>query len=83
MIESSPRLCRGYSDHNLTALEQGAMERRIDELEGRLAAINDKLSEVVNQFNDDKQKLKDETVLEFAQQKPCTSRSRRRSTKRV
>ena len=59
MIEGSPRLCRGYSNHNLTALEQGAMERRIDELEGRLAAINDKLSGVVNQFNDDKQKFKD------------------------
>ena len=57
------------------------MERGIDELEGRVAAINDKLSEVVNQFNDDKQKFKDETELEFAQHKPCTSRSRRRSTK--
>ena len=41
----------------------GAMERRIDELEGRLAAINDKLSGVVNQVNDDKQKFKDETEL--------------------
>ena len=59
---------RGYSNHNLTALEQGAMERKIDELEGRLAAINDKLSGV-NQFNDDKQKFKDETELEFAQHK--------------
>ena len=39
--------------------------RRIDELEGRVAAINDKLSEVVNQFNDDKQKFKDEMELEF------------------
>ena len=47
----------------------GAMERRIDELEGRLAAINDKLSGVVNQFNDDKQKFKDETESEFAQHK--------------
>ena len=45
------------------------MERRIDELEGRLTAINDKLSGVVNQFNDDKQKFKDETELEFAQHK--------------
>ena len=44
----------------------GAMDKRIDELEGRLAAINDKLSGVVNQFNDDKQKSKDETELEFA-----------------
>ena len=83
MIESSHRLCRGYSNHSLTALEQGAMERRIDELEGRLAPISDKLSEVVNQFNDDNQKFKDETELEFAQHKPCTSRSRRKSTKRV
>ena len=47
----------------------GAMERRIDELEGRLAAINDKLSGAVNQFNDDKQKFKDETEFEFAQHK--------------
>ena len=39
----STRLCRGYSNHNLTALEQGAIDTRIDELEGRLAAINDKL----------------------------------------
>ena len=39
----------------------GALEKRIDELEGRLAVINDKLSGVVNQFNDDKQKIKDET----------------------
>ena len=37
--------------------------------EGRLAAINDKLSGVVNQFNDDKQKFKDETEFEFAQHK--------------
>ena len=42
-------------------------EKRIDELEGRLVAINDKLSGVVNQFNDDKQKFKDETEFEFAQ----------------
>ena len=47
------------------------MERRIDDLEGRVAAINDKLSEVVNQFNDDKHKCKDETELEFAQRMPC------------
>ena len=47
----------------------GAMEERIDELEGRLAAINDKLSGVVNQFNGDKQKFKDETEFEFAQHK--------------
>ena len=59
------------------------MERSNDELEGRVAAINDKLSEVLNQFNDDKQEFKAETELEFAQHKPCTSRSRRRSTKRV
>ena len=47
----------------------GAIERRIDKL-GRLAAIiNDNLSGVVNQFNDDKLKFKDETELEFAQHK--------------
>ena len=45
------------------------MEKRIDELEGRLAAINDKLSGVVKQFNDDKQKCKDETEFVFAQHK--------------
>ena len=44
----------------------GAMENRIDELEGRLAAINDKLSGAVNQFNVDTQKCKDETEFEFA-----------------
>ena len=48
----------------------GAMEKRIDELECRLAAINDKLSGVVNQVNDDKQKFKDEKEFEFAQRKP-------------
>ena len=42
------------------------MEKRIDELEGQLAAINDKLSGVVNHFND-KQKFKDETEFEHAQ----------------
>ena len=41
----------------------------IDELEGRLAETNRKLSGVVNQFNDDKQKFKDETEFEFAQHK--------------
>ena len=46
------------------------MKKRFDEQqEGRLAAINDKLSGVVNQFNDDKQKFKDETEFEFAQHK--------------
>ena len=45
----------------------GAMESRIEEPESRRAAINDKLSGVVNQFNDDKQKFKDETEFEFAQ----------------
>ena len=39
----------------------GVMEREFDDLEGRLAAINHKLSEVANQFNDDKLKFKDET----------------------
>ena len=47
----------------------GAMEKRTDELEGPLAAINDKLSGAVNQFNDDKKKFKDETEFEFAQHK--------------
>ena len=47
----------------------GAMEKRIDEREGRLAAINDKLSGAVKQFDDDKQKCKDETEFEFAQHK--------------
>ena len=54
----------------------GAMERRIDELEGRLAAINDKLSGVVNQFNDGKQNFKDETCPT----KACSTRGSRRST---
>ena len=45
------------------------MGRRIDELEGRLAAINDKLSGAVNHVNDDKQKFKDETEFEFGQHK--------------
>ena len=53
----------------------GAMGKRIDELKGRLAAINDKLSGVVNQFNGDKQKFKDETEFEFAQTQACTTRS--------
>ena len=58
------------SQKSLSVLHgSGAMENRIDELEGRLAAINDKLSGVVNQVNDDKQKFKDETEFEFAQQK--------------
>ena len=48
---------------------RGAVEKRIHELEGRLAAINDKLSGVVNQFNDDKQKFTDETEFKFAQHK--------------
>ena len=43
--------------------------KRIDELEGRLVAINDKMSGVVDQFNDDKWKFKDETDFEFAQHK--------------
>ena len=47
----------------------GAMERRIDKLEGRLAAINDKLPGVLNQFHEDKQKSKDKTEFEFAQHK--------------
>ena len=34
-----------------------------------LLAINDKLPGAVNQFNDDKQKFKDETEFEFVQQK--------------
>ena len=42
---------------------------RIDELEGRLAAINGKMSGVVDQFNDDKWTFKDETDFEFAQHK--------------
>ena len=46
-----------------------AMEKRIDELEGRLAAIDDELSGVVNQFNDDTQKFKDEMEFHFAQHK--------------
>ena len=41
------------------------MERRIDELEDRLAANNDKLYGVVNQCNVDKQKIKDETSLYY------------------
>ena len=45
------------------------MEKRIDELGGRLAAINDKLSGGVNQFNDDKQKFKGDTEFELAQHK--------------
>ena len=48
----------------------GAMENRIDERDGRLAAINDKLSGAVNQFNVDTQKCKDETEFEFAHHKP-------------
>ena len=48
---------------------RGALERRIDELEVRLAAISDKQSGAVNQFNNDKQKFKDETEFEFAQHK--------------
>ena len=46
-----------------------AMGKRTDELEGRLAASNDTLSGVVIQFNRNKQKFKDETEFEFAQQK--------------
>ena len=45
------------------------MEKRIDEQEGRLAAINDKLSGVVNQLNDDKLKFKGETEFDFLQHK--------------
>ena len=45
------------------------MEARINELDGRLIAINDKLSGVINQFNDDKRIFKDQTELEFAQHK--------------
>ena len=47
----------------------GAMDGRIDELVGWLAAIKDKLSGVVNQFNDNKQKFKYETEFEFARRK--------------
>ena len=73
--ESSLRLCRGYSRHNLTTLEQRAML-------GRFLAINDKLSEVVKQSNGDKHKFQDETELEFAQHMLCTSRCGRRSTEK-
>ena len=45
------------------------MERRIDELDGRFVATNDKLS---NQFNHDKLKFKEETEFEFAQHKRST-----------
>ena len=45
------------------------MEARINELDGRLIAISDKLSGVINQFNDDKRIFKDQTELEFAQHK--------------
>ena len=45
------------------------MEARINELDGRLTAISDKLSGVINQFNDDKRTFKDQTELEFAQHK--------------
>ena len=45
------------------------MVKRIEELEGRLVAINDKMSGVVDLFNDDQWKFKDETDFEFAQHK--------------
>ena len=47
----------------------GAVEKRIDEQEGRFADINDNLSGVGNQFIDDKQKFKDETEREFVRHK--------------
>ena len=46
-------------------------------------ANTDKLSGAVNQFNDDKQKFKDESEFEFAKHKLILHEVRRKSTKRV
>ena len=62
--------CCSFTQISLSVLHgSGEMERRFDELEGRLPTINDKLSGVVNQFNDVKQNFKDETAFEFSQHK--------------